>query len=285
MDHAIQVRKPRFALDDDIPHYWYGGQPFETHYLNALSSVFPDGEAFFVRSVCHYQDRIEDPELRSQVTAFAAQEGQHSHQHRRHLDMLSRQGYRLLFVRNRIIARVMRLSNRRLPRWSLANTAALEHLTALLARQLLSAPERWTAPMDPRMAELWRWHALEEAEHKAVAFDVLQSVAPSHTRRVVAMLLATVGLLFDSMLRTTYMLYVDRKLTDRRVWRDGLRWLIGRHGMLRGLGPEYARWFRRDFHPNQIDDGALIDAERGRLARTAATASLPAGHHPLGAVS
>lgn len=270
MREPIPVRKPRFALSDEIPHYWYGGQPFATHYLNALSSVFPDGEAFFVRSVCHYADRIDDPALREQIAAFAAQEGQHSHQHRRHLDLLRRQGYRLIFVRNRIIARVLLFSNRKAPRWSLANTAALEHLTALLARQLLAAPERWTEPMDPRMAELWRWHALEEAEHKAVAFDVLQSVAPGYARRVFAMLFATIGLLMDSMLRTTYMLWVDGQVAKRTVWRDGLRWLVGRGGLLRGLGREYARWYHRDFHPNEVDDTRLIVAERSRVGSFAA---------------
>ena len=30
---------------------------------------------------------------------------------------------------------------------------------------------------DPAMAKLWRWHALEETEHKAVAFDVFQQVS------------------------------------------------------------------------------------------------------------
>jgi len=258
----IRVRKPQFDLSSDIPHYWYAGQPFATHYLNALSSVFPDGEAFFVRSVWHYRDRVDDPRLRERIGAFAAQEGQHSHQHRSHVDLLLAQGYRLIGVRNRIIGHVLRWQNRHLPRFSLAITAALEHLTALLARQLLSRPEFWTEPMDPRMAPLWRWHALEEAEHKSVAFDVLMLVAPQRWLRMATMLFATFGLLMDSMLRTTYMLWVDGRLWDRKVWSDGLHWLLGRGGLFRGLEGDYVRWFRRGFHPDDVDDSRLIAAER-----------------------
>lgn len=265
METSIVVRKPTFALDDTIPHYWYGGLPFATHFLNALSSVFPDGEAFFVRAVCHYRDSVVSPALREEIAAFAAQEGQHSHQHRRHLDMLRNQGYRMIFWRNRLVSRVLLFLNRRFPKYALASTAALEHLTALLARQILSRPDVWATPMDPRFVELWRWHALEEAEHKAVAFDVLRIVAPSRIRRTVAMVMATFGLMMDSMIRTTYMLWVDEQLWNRRVWSDGLRWLLGRGGLLRGYGREYLAWFRVDFHPNEIDDSRLIAAERDRV--------------------
>ncbi len=115
-------------------------------------------------------------------------------------------------------------------------------------------------------ADPGRGDALEEAEHKAVAFDVLQIVAPSRIRRSVAMGMATFGLTMDSMIRTTYMLWVDGQLWNRRVWSDGLRWLLGRGGLLRGYGRDYLSWFRADFHPNDIDDSRLIAAERERVA-------------------
>ena len=123
--------------------------PFATHYLDALSSVFPDGEAFFVRSVLRYRDRIDDPELRRAIQGFAGQEGQHSHQHDRHLALLSAHGYGAFARANRVADRVMRFTNRRAPRFSLASTAALEHLTALLARRILADDARFTAADGP----------------------------------------------------------------------------------------------------------------------------------------
>jgi predicted metal-dependent hydrolase len=155
--------------------------------------------------------------------------------------------------------------NRRAPLHSLANTAALEHLTALLARQIMTRPAAWTGEMEPRMARLFEWHALEEAEHKAVAYDVLQVVAPRRGLRVAAQLLSTGGLFVEVWLRTAILLRRDRLLLQPRLWLGGLRWLFGRGGLLRGYGRDYLRWYRRDFHPGQIDDAALIEAWRARV--------------------
>jgi len=158
---AIPIRRPAGSLSREIPRHWNGDDAFATHFLNALSSTFPFGEAFFVRSVLHYRDRIEDPGLQARIRGFAGQEGQHSRVHAEHVEMLIAQGYSAIETRNRIVDRIVRWHNRRLPKLSLAMTAALEHLTALLARQLLSEPELRTGKMDPEMSRLWRWHALE----------------------------------------------------------------------------------------------------------------------------
>lgn len=259
---ALQVRRPALELGPDLPRHWYGGDPFATHYLDSLSSVFPDGEAFFVRSVLRFRDQVEDPELRRAIHGFAGQEGQHSHQHDRHLELLAAHGYGALARMNRAGDTVMRLMNRRVPRFALAATAALEHLTALLARRILEHGARFTAPMDARMGALWRWHALEEAEHKTVAFDVLQRAAPSYFLRVFALLLTTVGLFSEMLVRTAYMLAKDGEL--RRFF-GGTRFLFGREGLLRGVGRDYRAWFRRDFHPSQIDDTALVEHWRARI--------------------
>jgi hypothetical protein len=270
MDRAIEVRRPELELDAPIPRHWYGGQPFATHFLDALSSVFPEGEAFFVRAVLHYRDRVEDPALQRAVTAFAGQEAQHRHQHGRHLALLAAEGYRAIATRNRLMGAALRFFNRRLPLASLASTAALEHLTAILARRLLGEPEKWTSPMDPRMAPLWQWHALEEAEHKAVAFEVMKLVGVGTPHRAWAMACNTLGLLTETLDRTVYMLWKDGLLFRRRTWSEGLRWLCGRGGFLRGLGRDYWRWYRRDFHPDEVDDTPLVEAGRARLASRAA---------------
>ena len=71
----IPVRRPKIDLLDPlagpIPRHWWGGDPFKSHFLNALSSTFPFGEAFFVRSVRYYADRIDDPALVADIRAFA----------------------------------------------------------------------------------------------------------------------------------------------------------------------------------------------------------------------
>jgi predicted metal-dependent hydrolase len=148
---------------------------------------------------------------------------------------------------------------------SLSMTAGLEHLTALLARQILSDPQRRTGSMHPEMARLWRWHALEEAEHKAVAFDVLMQVAPGYSRRVVMMALNTFGLAMETLDRMVYMLWKDGLLFKARTWSGGWRFLFGAGGFLRGMGADYRAWYRRDFHPNEIDDRRLIELNAARI--------------------
>ncbi|MCP3985570.1 MAG: metal-dependent hydrolase [bacterium] len=264
--HPIIVRRTAFEIDERIPRYWFDGDPSATHFLNSLSSVFPDGEAFFVRSVRKYRDRVEDPELGQAIRGFAAQEGQHSRQHDRHLKLLYEQGYRGIERANDVMGKVLQWSANRFPRLSLASTAALEHLTAILARRLLTDPERWIGPMDPRMARLWEWHALEEAEHKAVAYDVLMQVAPGPGMRYWALASNTIAVFFEVIGRTGYMLWKDGLLFRRNTWASGWRFLFGEYGFLRGLGPDYWPWFRKGFHPRQQDDGPLIEAGRARVA-------------------
>ncbi len=266
---AIPVRRPDLELSREIPRHWNGGDAFASHFFDALSSTFPDGEAFFVRSVQRYRDRIDDPALRRAMQAFAGQEAQHRRQHAQHVELLLAQGYRGIETRNRWVRRGLELSARVAPLASLATTAALEHLTAILARRLLSEPERWCARMDPRMARLWLWHALEESEHKAVAFEVLRRVAPGRLRRALCQALNSAALVVETLDRTLYMLWKDGLLFRRETWRSGWRFLFGRGegaGFLRGLGADYAQWYRRDFHPDDVDDAPLIERGRARLA-------------------
>ena len=260
------MRHPDFDVSEKTPRYWYAGDPGRTHFMNALSTTFPEGEAFFVRSVMHYRSAIEDPVLLDQVRRFAGQEGVHGHEHGAHVKLLVEQGYPWIKKLNQQEARETRFWNRNAPLFALATTAALEHITAILARRALRDPSYWGESMHPDMAPLWQWHALEEAEHKAVAFDVLTLVSGSHRLRVGAMLFATFGLLTDNFVRWIYFMIRDRLIFKPQLWRDTARFLWGRDGFYRALIPDYLRWYRRDFHPWEEDDRPLIDACLARLA-------------------
>ncbi len=261
---SIVVRRPRIDLSpsvpsaSEIPRHWWGGDPFKTHFFDALSSTFPFGESFFVRSVGYYADRVDDPVLSADMRLFAAQEGHHSRLHDEHVKLLIDHGYTFLETRNRVLDGILRWHNRRTPALALAVTAALEHLTAILARQLLHDRGGWVADMDPRMASLWRWHALEEAEHKSVAFDVLMRVEPNLFRRNFAMTLNTGGLTLEVCVRMIYMFWKDGLLFSGSTWMRGWRFLFGRGGFLRGVDREYRAWYRRDFHPDRLDDRDMI---------------------------
>jgi predicted metal-dependent hydrolase len=187
------------------------------------------------------------------------------------VDLLVQQGYPTIARFNDAADRQMRWANRHLPLWTLAETAALEHLTAIMARRGLSDPDYWASPMHEDMAPIWQWHAMEEAEHKSVAFDVFQQVSGSYPLRIVAMIAATLGLAFDNFIRWVYFTKRDGNLGKLKLWRDTWSFVMGSKGLYRQLIPDYVRWFRRDFHPDQQDDTALIEACQARLAGQLAT--------------
>src|SRR5207244_5141499 len=112
-----------------------------SHVLAVLSSVFPDGEDYFVRSVEAVRDRIADPKLRQDVEGFVGQESMHGREHRALNERLAELGYPTraiaTYVR-RLTALRERISSER---GNLAFTAALEHYTATLAELLLTDPK------------------------------------------------------------------------------------------------------------------------------------------------
>jgi predicted metal-dependent hydrolase len=255
---AIVARRITGGPNADTPRYWFDNHPFKTHVFNALSSTFPEGERFFVRSVRHYSERIQGEDLQEQVAQFTSQEGYHGIEHDHHIDILRAQGYHGI---NRYIdfdKRSLNWLNRRFPRFSLAATAAIEHFTAILANQLLSHPERWIKPMHPDMRLLWQWHAAEETEHKAVAFDVFQQVSGSYGIRIAAMVVETLGLLADVFFRTVYFLYRDGQLLRPRLWAEGWRFVWGRKGVFGSVLRDYWRYYHRDFHPWDCDNYPLV---------------------------
>src|SRR5207248_3464639 len=155
-----------------------------SHVAAGLSAVFPDGEDFFVRSVRHFRDQVTDPELKRQVAGFIGQEAMHGRQHRAFNDRLDELGYPVKRF-ERLTKKGLAIRERVLPATSnLAATAALEHFTATLAELVLSDEETRGLFGHDAVRDLFLWHALEESEHKAVAFDVYKAVGGSERMRV-----------------------------------------------------------------------------------------------------
>ena len=232
-----------------VPRAWFGGDQVATDISNGVNLLFPHGERFFVRSVRHFLDQVEDPTLRAQVKGFFGQEGRHAHAHDDLNAVLRAQGYEI----DRFLASYKRISDwleaHTSPKVRLAATAAAEHFTASLAEGAFNRGALDVA--DPRMQKLLAWHAAEEIEHKAVAYDVLQAVDPSYRLRVVGLAYATVTL-------GGFWLWAAREMLrqDGFTLRSAVKHLRG----LRRQDPIVKRVFaagirtylRRDFHPSQI---------------------------------
>ncbi len=252
--HTIPARRVRLDFTD-IPRHW-GHNAVDTHFFNGLNLVFPEGERFFIRSVRDHLDQIEDPELLAQAKGFFAQEGRHASEHERYFEALEAQGYRIRpFLRRfeRFVA-----WNRFWPAsLRLAVTAGAEHYTAAFGREALRQPG--IDEIHPTMRALILWHAAEEVEHKAVAFDVLQATHPSYALRMVGFAMATLIMLVWASLGMRMLLRQDglSRREIRALREESQRRTDG--NMNKALGRAVRAYLRRDFHPDQADGEGADD--------------------------
>jgi len=255
--HAITVRKPDIQFEPSIPNHWLGGNALATHVFNGMNLVFPDGERFFIKAVRDQMAQVDDPGLQKQVQGFIGQESRHAFEHERYFERLEVQGYEVKTFLRRFHA-FKEWTNRWLPApVRLSMTAGAEHYTATFGALALG-DDALLEHAHPTMAKLISWHATEEIEHKAVAYDVLQATSPSYFLRIFGLLLATVSLFGWSIAGTRMLIKQD--LAAGRITKSQLRAmrrdLRERDG---GRGPSSVRhgirdYLRRDFHPNQVDD-------------------------------
>jgi predicted metal-dependent hydrolase len=242
---------------DRIADWHTAGGPIVTAFFNTFSIVLPVGERFFIDSVRAYRDEITDPELKKAITAFIGQEAMHGREHEEYNSAF--------FARAPIAPKfesfvqgVLSRLTRHFPKFvGLSGTIALEHFTALLADALLR-DARVMEGAEPHYAALWRWHALEETEHKAVAFDTWEAVMgrgpKAYFLRGLGLVLATVifwGLVLPVFLQV---LRTEGKLTDVKAWRQFYRYNFGEIGLLRVQLRNYLDYFRPGFHPWDHDN-------------------------------
>lgn len=251
--HPIIARERLdFGLQGDVPRYWLAGNPFRTRFFDAMSIMFPEGERYFISCVRDFRDAVTDPRLRQDIQAFIRQEGQHGMVHSQFNDRLRAQGVdvdRLEGYTRRFLFGFMR---RFLPKkHTLAATAACEHLTATMARGLFARRGALDAA-DPRLHAMYSWHAMEELEHRAVAFDVMQQVAGvGYLRRSTALLESTLSFNVQVLLYLLLMLKSDGfTLWQRlRLLGPGLWWAYGPRGIFTRDLRAYLRYFKPGFHP------------------------------------
>lgn len=259
------IRKLR--LESEIPRHWYGGNPLQTHLANALTFVFPAGERFFVRSVRHYNQQIKNGHLRSKVRVFAGQEIQHQLSHQQAFLALEQQGYEiqsyLAWYEKMAYAIIEPASP---PELRLATTAALEHFTSALGEFALATEMLDVA--HPAMQALLKWHAAEEIEHRDVAFDVLQEVAPGWGWRFAGFLvaLATLSIFWTAGIR--HLIKQEKRLCLREGSMQVYNFL-GRYGL--GFTLQMLSYLKPGFHPQQSQSDELAEAYFASHAGQAST--------------
>lgn len=259
-DLTIRPRDIAFGRKSAPGRWWMGNDPIATAFYNALSASFPQGERFFIDSVRRFRT-AGSPELQEQIKAFTTQEAIHSREHVFFNQQAVQAGYDLTKIDKVIKARLE--FGRSLPAiYQLAATMALEHFTAVLAHAVLSDPRHLQdAPADVQL--MWRWHAIEEVEHKGVAFDTWMAARKDSwgiTRwfaRVRAMFMATV-IFLEFVFRGTALFFKQDGINTPRSWWRLFLFLYGKPGLFRQVMGAYFQFYLPGFHPWHVDDRALV---------------------------
>ena len=267
-ERAFPVRRISFFDGDaaDVPHLYMDGDIVMSHIVAVLSSLFPEGEDYFVRSVRHYRDQVTDPVLKKQVTGFIGQEAIHGREHRAFNERLAELGFPTEKI-DRFTGKRLKFDERiSPPKVRLAVTAALEHYTATLAEVLLADERAQAMFSEDEVRHLLMWHAIEESEHKAVAFDVYKACVDDEKVRTRVMTAITIGFLGTSTLWTIWSI-----ARDRTTWKDlrGLRRSVGRlkssPWLTKEVRQRIADYHRPDFHPDDHDSTELLERWRDEL--------------------
>jgi predicted metal-dependent hydrolase len=256
---VVRARSIRFSYPTgSLPRHYVDGDLVMSHGVAHLSALFPEGEDFFVRSVRPFADQITNPELKSRVQGFIGQEITHGREHRLLNERLQQMGYptrRIDRMTHRDFKRFERLLS---PLTCLAITAPFEHFTAVLAETLLSDERAQALLGSTEVRLMLLWHAIEESEHRSVAFDVYRSVGGTETRRLWTMriiqLTFTASVVFFSALS---LLGDPAAYNPVRLFRS-LAALRQSPLLTRAVVRRIRAYTNRGFHPDDTDNTALL---------------------------
>jgi hypothetical protein len=260
VDLEITPRDMRFGRELKQDRWWFGGDPFATAFNNALSITFPKGEAFFIESVKAFRDGVS-PKLAGEIRAFTMQEVMHSREHVAFNRRVAETGYDIQPL-EQVVIDSMAATRGRPAIVDLCVTMALEHYTALMARLFLKN-KHWWDKVDKEWADMWRWHAIEEIEHKGVAYDTWLHATKDWTRwqrwklKTRVMLLITIFFWVNRIKGMKYLLQQDGIVGWRANW-GIFRHMFLKPGILRKAIPGWLAYFMPGFHPWNHDDRKLI---------------------------
>lgn len=273
-DVRVAPRDIRFRTDDARNGHWLGGDPVGTAVFNALSLTFPDGERLFIDAVRHFRAEVSG-KLAEDVRGFIAQEAIHSREHHALNQLIDRARYPVDDIESNIRERIA-FARSRGPYGMLISTIALEHFTAMMAEMHVRHQDLFDGA-SPDIERMWRWHALEELEHKAVAYDVYMQVTRHwppvrrYLRRTIAM--ALIGYHFTRNITHYAARLLEADGYEPKAALKAVRSFVwNKPGIFRRGWRTFLAWFRPGFHPWDHDNRALAAAWRAEFDAAAATA-------------
>ncbi len=270
-DLAITPRNLRFGRDEQRQRWWLGGDPVATAWHNSLSATFPKGEGFFIETVRRFRDKVS-PALAAQIDDFVRQEAYHTREHVAFNAQVSAAGYDTAAIDARVEESLAE-TRKQHPVAQLCVTVSLEHFTAIFAHNMLKHDDNFAGASAQAQA-MWRWHAMEEIEHKAVAFDtymyLTRELRPMKRWAIRSMVFWNVSKSFVYWRSHDALAFLaEDGITGWAAKRRLFWYLFGTPGVLRRVLPMWLAYFRPGFHPWNHDDRHLLEVAGPALALAA----------------
>ena len=250
---------------ENTPKYWCANDPAMTHYFTGLSTLFPEGESYFVRSVRALREHAKLNEaLDREISAFIGQEAMHSKEH--HAFHISAQQHGLNPESLEKITGIVLKGLEKVfsKKWNLLVTVGLEHYTAVLVVSMMETVNEYMT--DKTIRDLWLWHSVEETEHKAVAFDLYEYLYGNGLNAYLPRVtIFTLSLILITGLSTIYQIVLmkrDKQLSNLKTWQNFFNFAAKQY---KTFIPKFFEYYRYDFHPNQTNEKNLVATTKIKL--------------------
>ena len=261
---SFPVRRMDYNFEN-TPKYWCANDPAMTHYFTGLSTLFPEGESYFVRSVRALREHAKLNEaLDREISAFIGQEAMHSKEH--HTFHISAQQHglnpeSLEKVTGIVLKGLEKIFSKK---WNLLVTVGLEHYTAVLVVSMMETVNEYMT--DKTIRDLWLWHSVEETEHKAVAFDLYEYLYGNGLNAYLPRVtIFTLSLILITGLSTIYQIVLmkrDKQLSNLKTWQNFFNFAAKQY---KTFIPKFFEYYRYDFHPNQTNEKNLVATTKIKL--------------------
>ena len=271
----MTIRRMEFAFQPDMDLVFIKDDPEMSFMFLGAWMMLPYLEPFLIRTMRDALPHVRDPQLKEDLKRFCAQEGEHYKQHAKANDLIRglHPSYEALRPLEEELDRELKDWTRSKPiKFKLAYAEGFESMTSAMSRAQFEVGlyDRTGSPL----ADLAKWHVMEELEHRSVAFDIYEHVVGSWfyrmkqsiwsqrhyfawVKRFRAVLVAPQSELIEAY--NTPEIVARRKAYNRHYMRRGLPRVLG----------TYMPWY----NPAKVDlPGAFEDA-RAHFSKTALAVS------------
>ncbi len=263
-DWEIVPRNLHFNIRANRKRHWLADDVIKTLLIDGLSIFLPEGERFFIRSLKHYTSLLDDRALAAEINGYAVQEAFHTREHEEYNLAMKELGYDVDPMEKPVGTYLGMVKN---PLHRVMATCAIEHLTATLSTKTLQHSDLLEGAASS-YKRLWMWHALEEIEHKAVAYDVLMAATKGmpgwkrYLMRITAMNSTIALFLFIFLRNVPIYLRTDGVKPGFRFWCRFFWLTMIAPGHWRRCVPMMLSYYLPWFNPRNSDDADLV--RRGR---------------------